>query len=192
MSPSTFMISESARHYSSPQICVAAVTICTVLGVALSNGTIATTGEPCFPTVQSVCAHQIQSIQTTTPDYNGITISLYGSGSMLEVNRSVEKLRSFEKYPPDWDGYGASAFSHDFIESAIAIVKGLPVQPEIYPLSDGRVQFEYSKKTGEYLEFELNTNLTTNVFCIKSDSSENEFIDTSDSLPRIVSEFYGC
>lgn len=111
---------------------------------------------------------------------------------MLEVNKSIEKLHSFEKYSAGWDGYDASTFSHDFIERAIAIVRGLPIQPEIYPLFDGRVQFEYSKKTGEYLEFELNKDLTANVFCIKSDSSEDEFVDRSDSLARIVSDFYGC
>lgn len=192
MSSSTILIAESGKHSASPKICVAAVTICTVLGIALSNGTTATVGTPCSPTAQCVCAHQTQGIQTISPDYNGITISLYGSGSMLKVNKSIERLRSFEKYPFGWDGYSASTFSHEFIEYAIDIVKGLPTQPEIYPLSDGRVQFEYSKKTGEYLEFELNTDLTANVFCIKSDLSEKEFVDCSDSLPKIVREFYEC
>lgn len=192
MSSQTVLIAESKNHSASPKICVTAATICTVLGIALSNGTMTTANSPCPPAVQYVCEHQTQGIQTTPLDYNGITISLYGSGSMLEVNKSIEKLHSFEKYPAGWDGYGASTFSRDFIERAIAIVRGLPIQPEIYPLFDGRVQFEYSKKTGEYLEFELNKDLTANVFCIKSDLSENEFVDCSDSLARIVREFYGC
>ncbi len=141
--------------------------------------------------VQQVCQYQSQGIEPVTPAYNGITVSLTESVPMLESSRNIQKLREFGEYKANWNGYGAEAFDSSYIESAIRLIKTIPIQPDIYPLTDGRIQMEFSKEAGQYLEFELNKDSTVEVFRINEDSSEDEFEDVTGNIAKIVAEFYG-
>lgn len=124
--------------------------------------------------------------------YNG-SIAYTGSGSMYDsVNmKGIMKLESFLKLSAGWNGYNAQPFSPSYIWRAEELLAGLPVKGEVFPLPDGRVQFEFDKDDGSYLEFELNTDDSVEVFEVRPDNTENErHVDAEDIL-GIVTDFYG-
>ncbi len=133
---------------------------------------------------------QRSDIHCVPTDNNVVSVSLSGS-IHRSLQQNIERLRSFLNLAPNWNGYDACAFSADVIDSVIQTIKKLSLQPEIYPLSDGRVQLEYNRKNGMYLEFEINPDNSINVYRINSDSSETEYKDSIEKIPGIVTEFYG-
>lgn len=70
---------------------------------------------------------------------------------MLESSRNIQKLREFGEYKANWNGYGAEAFDSSYIESAIRLIKTIPIQPDIYPLTDGRIQWSTLKRPDSIL-----------------------------------------
>ena len=132
-----------------------------------------------------------QRIAESDSVYTGCSISYAGDASM-EVNvKSIKKLRSFMDLPDDWNGYGAKQFSKDYICFAEYLLENLPIEAQVYPISDGRVQFEFDKDDGSYLEFEINRDKTVSVFEILPDDSEREYTAKSEEITRIVKQFYG-
>ena len=130
------------------------------------------------------------NVHCVSTDNNVVSFSLPGS-IHRSLQQNIERLRSFLNLAPNWNGYDACTFSADVIDSTIKTIKKLSLQPEIYPLSDGRVQLEYSRKNGMYLEFEINPDNSINVYRINSDSSETEYKDNIEKIPGIVTDFYG-
>lgn len=123
-------------------------------------------------------------------DNSDITISVMDPKRLGLLFKNVEKLKTFREFELGWDGDHASKFSKQYINKAITMIQMLPYQPELYPLLDGRIQMEYEGKCGEYLEIELNTDDTINVFKIDANLAESEFKDTAENLTEIVACFY--
>ncbi len=134
-----------------------------------------------------------QGITEADSAYNGSSLSFLG-GRIVDdgINmKSKRKLRSFLDYGPDWNGYGAVPFSRDYIKKAERLLSAIPVKTEVFPISDGRVQFEFDKEDGAYLEFEVNDDGSIHVFQILSDQTEREYDAKYEDMKGIVTEFYG-
>lgn len=66
--------------------------------------------------------------------------------------RLLEEYRSLEE---DWNGYGAPSLTPELVDKCIAIIKGLNMQPEVFPTGRNSIHFEYDVESFGYLEFEL-------------------------------------
>ena len=152
--------------------------------------------EPGEPTVQmrldlvAVATLPYQRIEESDSVYTGSSIAYVGDSSMDLNMKSIAKLDSFLNLPENWNGYGAKQFSPSYIEYAKSLLIKLPAKAEVFPISDGRVQFEFDKDNGAYLELEINSDKTVGVFEILDDKSEREYKTRSEETVRIVTEFY--
>ena len=110
----------------------------------------------------------------------------------LQLNENLNKIEEIRNLPSNWDGYGAPAFSDQFMNLVISIVKTLKFQPSIFPTANQSIQIEYEKTNGDYLEFE-----------IFEDGSIKQYIEFSDgtyelkeripqeSINELIDIFYG-
>lgn len=118
-------------------------------------------------------------------------IILNNDKSLLEEN--ITTLREISLLEEGWDGYDARKINEKVIKKLEQILPSLFEQPDIFPLVNGNIQFEYEKENGEYLEFETLNDKKIKIFTL--DSQENE--DTkfiSFDLEEILNEvktFYG-
>ena len=71
------------------------------------------------------------------------------------IDRNIEKLTKIEEMKENWNGYSSVPFSHDFISFIKHEIRKLEIQPQIFPLADGKLQLEYDRNDGGYLEFEV-------------------------------------
>ena len=67
----------------------------------------------------------------------------------------LEKMIAISDLPDNWNDNGAKKFGHKLIVKCYSILFGLPVLPEIFPVADGSIQFEYEMDDGLYLEFNI-------------------------------------
>lgn len=123
--------------------------------------------------------------------YNGGSITVMGSCEMSCNMKSIAKLRSFLNLPDNWNGYGARPFSKGYVKYAEYLLRRIPYTAEVFPIPDGRVQFEFDKDDGAYLEFEINDDYSIGVLEMHPDKPDREFTSTPEDLIRIVTEFYG-
>lgn len=189
MSLSVATTNSSSKQNYVPKI-GAALTTVMMLATVSTNG-VAFPIHRQSDNIISFSTYKNQSIQNLASVYN-TTINLTGSFDMHYIE-IIEKIKSFLNLDNDWNGYGAQVFSDQLVQKAIEIVKSFSVLPEVYPISDGRIQFEFEKANGEYLEFEISESQAVNVFTITADGFEQEYqIDSdADRLARIVADFYG-
>lgn len=70
-----------------------------------------------------------------------------------DMIENIEQLQEIGKYPPNWDGEGAAAFSEDFIQELVDLISILKVQPDIG--ATGRGKFGSIKPHQKYMNFEI-------------------------------------
>lgn len=70
-----------------------------------------------------------------------------------------DPFAGYESYAvADWDGYGAVPISPETLESAVALLKELPIglrKPDIAPGADGSIGFEWDFETGSVTQVYL-------------------------------------
>jgi hypothetical protein len=99
---------------------------------------------------------------------------------MNEYIKSLEILESFRKLEKDWNGYNADPIPTESIDNALDFLDYLKenindlIYPEIYPTAQDSVQFEWSGKNEEYLEFEFFPSKVDALLEIKSDSGSDK------------------
>lgn len=71
------------------------------------------------------------------------------------IDRNVEKLKKIEEMKENWNEYFSVPFSHEFASFIKEEIKKLEIQPQIFPIADGKLQLEYDRNDGGYLEFEV-------------------------------------
>lgn len=174
-------------------IIVGTATALTICSCSASANTVIQSIQP-----PSICTkiERPLSISTGICEYNGITLSFTGDSnimskkdSRLEVN--LRKLSSFLSYPANWNGYGAVVINPELVELTSNILKVLPLQPEVFPLSNGGIQFEFDGPNQEYLEIEFSDLNKVNIFHIDSSGNESERAESIDkeSIKRLVANF---
>ena len=84
--------------------------------------------------------------------------------SMTEKENVIRTLESFKDLPPNWNGYGAQKIKPRIVDSAIKLVRELPITLQAFPTSFGTIQLETGDKNGNYLEIEFLSVDTVAVF----------------------------
>lgn len=109
---------------------------------------------------------------------------------LIDITREVlnhaqqENLRKLEQISllaDNWDGNEAKAFDKQLVAKVKDLIGALGVQPEIFPLSYGSIQMEYTKEDGSYLEFEINLNDTWDAFELNENGEESAFSVAADA-----------
>ncbi len=78
---------------------------------------------------------------------------------IFPIEKIIDDLEALRDLQPNWDSYGARQISGEIIDVAIKFVKILPVHippPRVVPMSQGRLQLEWHKKSCS-LELEFTT-----------------------------------
>lgn len=74
-----------------------------------------------------------------------------------DMVENIEQLKEIGKYPSNWDGEGAVAFSDDFIQELIDLISILKIQPDVGATGRGSIDFEFGsiKPHQKYMDFEI-------------------------------------
>lgn len=135
-------------------------------------------------------------------DRRSVTIEAFASdGSyqrpawLEELERAVNALLALSQ---GWDGRRARPLTEEAVEAAIELSVGLmfqygiPVPPQVFPLPDGGIQFEWHAG-GQSVEVEVDADGSAHVLCTRQNGSvavEGEISsDEPDSLLEAVSAF---
>lgn len=153
-----------------------------------------TYSRPDCCTSNYIVTSDCSGINSSNINYNGIIFSFPGD-AVIETKRmkNIEKLNNLRSFGENWNGYGASAISYTLIDTVIDLLSVLPIQPEVFPLSSGKIQIEFDDVDGKYLEFELSEHYRASVYQVDADNNESEY-ETDFNLReicRIVNDFYG-
>lgn len=125
------------------------------------------------------------------------TVDLMLSGNYMErflaeYSTNLEKLKLISKLKYNWDLYGAEPISKDLIDIMRNLIYGLKYQPEIFPTACNSIQFEYEKKNGDYLEFELVDEETVKIFKLYNNETEkySSCRPNVATINKVLNEFY--
>lgn len=69
-----------------------------------------------------------------------------------EYLENIATLNSFLDLEENWDGEGAHTFNNQLITQLSQLLKTLKIQPDIFPLQNGAIVFEYGNVKEKYLE----------------------------------------
>lgn len=106
-----------------------------------------------------------------------------------EQQKCYARLDELAAYKANWNGNNAAPFSPELIDKCKKVINELRYQPEIYPTAIDAIQFEYRKKDGSYLEFEIYLD-KAKVFCINSEKKHITKIIPLDYVKKEVDAFY--
>ncbi len=113
------------------------------------------------------------------------------SGVLGNINATnIAKLRSFLALSQNWNGYDAVPFTPQYLTKAEQLLQLIPWRAEVFPIPDGRVQFEFDRTDGAYLEIEVNDDASLSVFSVMPDNSEQEYDAPDSEITEIVRRFY--
>ena len=107
-----------------------------------------------------------------------------------ELFDSFSKINSFAKFKENWNGYGASPFSKNVLDNAKKAILKLNYQPEIFPVADGSIQFEYDFNNS-HMEMQIFEDYVE-TYITDADDNEKEFNDvfSVSRIKEIVDHFY--
>lgn len=63
-----------------------------------------------------------------------------------DFRRNLKTLDKIAALEDNWNDYGADPFDPELIDNARAMLRVLKKQPEIYPLADGGLCFQYGSR----------------------------------------------
>lgn len=107
----------------------------------------------------------------------------------LKPKVCLEKMIAISEFQDNWNDNGAKKFSDKLIVKCYSILFGLPVLPEIFPVADGSIQFEYEKDDGSYLEFDIFENEVSE-FIVYPNGKEIEQTIENNKIAEEVKNFY--
>lgn len=89
--------------------------------------------------------------------------------------KAIKLVESFKDLQNGWDGYNAKAINEKVIELAIEIIGKLPACPEVFPISDGNIQFQFEDSDGNYMEMEVLENSEVEIYLEMTGQEGKEF-----------------
>lgn len=137
-----------------------------------------------------------KGINFSLPGYNMYKTAEYSVENVVMNEEKIYNLRKLEQIAQledGWNGSTAKAFEPQLISKIRRMITVLEFQPELFPTACDSVQFEYEKEDGSYLEIEINSEDTWEVFEIDSDGKETYFSVIADieAIIKVVNSFYG-
>lgn len=106
-----------------------------------------------------------------------------------DLKNQFDILSKILELKDNWNDNGAKKFSDKLIMKCYRVLVRLSVLPEIFPVADGSIQFEYEKKDGSYLEFDIFENEVSE-FIIYPNGKEIERTIEEDKIAEEVKIFY--
>ena len=99
-------------------------------------------------------------------------------------------LNDFSEYKENWNNNGAKPFNKELIDKCREFVNKLEHAPEVFPVANNSIQFEFDKSDGSYLKVNIFDDRITayNVLCDKSEYKYNT--DDINEAINIVNNFY--
>lgn len=98
---------------------------------------------------------------------------------MTEKENVIQTLESFKDLPPNWNGYSTPKIKAGIVDSAIKLVRELPVVMQPSPTSFGTILLELEDGKGNYLEIEF-LGLDVVAVFIDSDSMNATYIESKE------------
>jgi hypothetical protein len=78
------------------------------------------------------------------------------TNELHELTNAIKTIKSFRDLKQNWNGYGAEPISEEVINKALKLVKELKPIPEIFPVANNSIQFEWETDDQVlYLEMEI-------------------------------------
>ena len=116
------------------------------------------------------------------------TNAYYISAELID---SLSKINSFVKFKENWNSYGASPYSKNVLDNAKKAILKLNYQPEIFPVADGSIQFEYDFNNS-HLEMQIFED-RVEIYIADAAGNEKEFKDifSVSRIKEMVDRFYG-
>lgn len=109
---------------------------------------------------------------------------------------NMDRLSYIEQFPDDWNGYGGRRIDPQVIEKCREIIKGICIQPVVFPTGRRTIQLQYELKDKSYLEFEI---YTDKIVCMQvpqrvyTNAVFETFIEINiNKINQIVKEFYAA
>ncbi len=99
---------------------------------------------------------------------------------------NLKKLEIIRGLKHNWNGNGALAFSSKLIDKAGDIIRNLSIQPEIFPTTRGKIQFEFDNSRKDHIEITIDESEIAEVFKVTLEG--NEFTDTIPSTPKEINK----
>lgn len=109
----------------------------------------------------------------------------------MQIN--LNKLKEISLFHENWNGYGAQPLSTLVLKRAEEVVRGVYLQPRLFPTADNTIQMEYESSDDAYLEIQITSGKTYEVFFMPDKNSEGEefFIDARvEDVNKEVGKFY--
>lgn len=107
----------------------------------------------------------------------------------FKLSSNLTLLEGFKHLKDNWNGYGAGKFHKAFIEKVKELLLTLERAPKIFPTGRNSIQFEFKKKNGDYIEYEIYENGNINFLRTINDEDEEGSIN-KESLNEHISSFY--
>lgn len=121
--------------------------------------------------------------------YTNISVNKEQGGTMsLELTENLAVLHDFLELEDNWDGEGAKQFNKEFIDFLSQIIMNLSVQPDIFPLQDGRVVFEFGNVRSKYLEFSINDEKFMDIYKKTKDGQRYKYVNVAFTENRFDQE----
>lgn len=93
--------------------------------------------------------------------------SSYTAKKNNSLNMTVTQIDNLRKLDTFLElSFHEIKFKQSFVDDIKEIILTLKHQPEVFPTMTGNIQFEYERKTGEYLEIEINSYKEYKIFKI--------------------------
>lgn len=109
----------------------------------------------------------------------------------MQIN--LDKLKEIALFKENWNGYGAKPLSESVIKRAEDVIRGVCIQPRLFPTADNTIQMEYEKTSGAYLEIQITSDEVYEVFFMPDKDSEGEesLIDAQvENVNKEIEKFY--
>ena len=114
--------------------------------------------------------------------------SSFSYDDKLRLN-AINKIGEIHKLEDNWNENGAKRFSDKLILKCYEILFDLAFAPEIFPVADGSIQFEYEKNDGSYLEIDIFEDEIIE-YRVYPNGNEVEQIIDADKVYEEVKSFY--
>lgn len=99
-----------------------------------------------------------------------------------KYENNLEKLKEISNLKYNWNQNGAESIKKDLIYVMRNLICELNYQPEIFSTACNSIQFEYEKENGDYLEFELVSKETVEIFEMLNNGNEKHDSCKADSI----------
>lgn len=105
-----------------------------------------------------------------------------------DLFNNLKKLDAFSKLKIGWNCYDAKPIPEELIKRTKTVIKGLDIQPDIFPTARESIQIEFDNRD-DYLEFEIFRGNKVVMYQEKGGNEMEEEIRCED-IRKKVADFY--